>query len=323
MEMIVRKENQRVFLNNKEVIGVQSIEFNEEYSVLQANLAGISTSLSYPNVHIKVPVTINYSLISQDLFIPYTGESGFDLFIVNNEDQNQSFGALSGFVDSYNVSSRIGEIPSVSVVATFYKDFGFIKSNDNVYLGNIYNNIIEKPQVLSPEQGSIIVASNIRDLSKITSFSLSIQPLRRPTYILGQKLPIDIKLIDPLDINLIIDINSKDFKINSSKMFPANKESETIALRINSENSITNLFSFSGNMELRSNTLNYNLGISNVLLNYNTKISKQVELPTNGLKWYYSSQNKNSFPGIGSGTTFWYDLSTDEYPAKFVDILDP
>lgn len=324
MEFLVRKENQRVFLNNQELLGVQTVESSTEHSTFDGGAAGLNSNLSYSQGHSIGRINLSYLLIHRDYFLPYTGVSGFDLFIVNPSNGNEIYGGLSGFVNSYSLESQIGSTPRCSVDISFFKNFGRMQASDSQHISNILAGNIIEPYVNPSAQGTILATGYRTNLAKLNSLSLNISVSRRPEYILGQKEPTGITLVEPINVNLELDLNLKDAEIPSSKDLIEKDRTDNFIISIRGENRIGELAGFYfADMDYKSQSNSSNLGLSNTTINYSKQVYLRPNVITNGLLWFYDSTNPNSYPGGGNGSDWWYDLSLSEKPASLNSMLSP
>lgn len=137
----VNKSQQFVFLNSHRLCGVQSVSFSFTKPIRPYQYLGAKSTIPYIYQGERATnITIDKLLNDKDLLWSYTGNSpinGCILQTINFENTNVSF--VSGFLNSYNLSFQLGQIPQVSAQIISYYDAGSLNGTEgNKFDSDLY-----------------------------------------------------------------------------------------------------------------------------------------------------------------------------------------
>lgn len=224
-----QKENQHFFLNSIEIPGVQTVNGSYQSIATPVSFIGNAGTAGKfrPDGNQIANLSINYLLISTDQFIQYTGNLGFNSYVVNNLsnlDQNYSF--LSGYLTSYNIRQGVNQLPEVSINANIYGQIGKI----NPQAINLNTQSVLPLLIPAPNTASLGI--NDFNTNAVQSYSITINTQRNPTYILGQTNPNAINQSLPLEITADFEILVNDYTATNMSAYPFNIKTNNLNLTL-------------------------------------------------------------------------------------------
>ena len=198
------KENQRLFIDSKEVVGIQDFSFNYDLPIDQIKTLGMET-VTFGHVRpVTAEVTINKLAIDQDNFINYTGDNTFSGYVVYKD---KYFAFNSGILNNYSISCAIGEIPTITTNLTVLGEFG---ENVNKSVVNIPKNDIK---ILN--YSDIDVTLDEFTFNRLQNVDLTIDVNRNIIYSLTTSYPVQIVTNPPIVTNMIFTIKADDYQIKN------------------------------------------------------------------------------------------------------------
>ena len=277
----LNRKNQFFYINSTEIAGIQSISINSDSQAIPVKYLGMDKTILAPNSAQIGSININALFISNDPFLKYKGNLGFDgyIFQSRNVAATNNYSFTSGYLTSYSSRGTIGQIPEVNMTINSFGNVGKIASSDSV---DITNNFAAIPTSIPsnilkiPGPGSININIDDFTTNRVLNYDLTINCQRNPIYILGQRSPYKIELVYPQEIicNFKIDVN--DYSFDNIKKFPGTNRIKSLTLSVldyNTNNTITS-YSFD-NMNLISETYNTNVdGNVTLDLQYKTYLSR-------------------------------------------------
>lgn len=176
---LLNYENQ-FFLNNSTISGILSVDgsYNINYAPIKTIGVGYNKQ-----VIAEVPVvnfSINKYLLYNEPFLSFTGENRNKTatsFKGSLNYNNKKFGFLSGYLNSFNLSCSVGEIPTTTSDIVVFGDVGptYDASGD-----------LKTPYISVPQVKDIILTCSGSSTNRITSFEYSINCNKQPIYTLNQ-----------------------------------------------------------------------------------------------------------------------------------------
>ncbi len=172
-------ENQ-FFLNNSTISGIISVDgsYNINYAPIKTIGVGYNKQ-----VMAEVPIanfSINKYLLYNEPFLNFTGENKdrtAKSFRGSLNYSNKKFGFLSGYLNSFNLSCSVGEIPTTTSDIVVYGDVGpsYNASGD-----------LKAPFISVPQVKDIILNCSGSATNRVTSFDYSVNCQKQPIYTLYQ-----------------------------------------------------------------------------------------------------------------------------------------
>jgi len=227
--------NQRFCVNGTGLSGVQSIDGNYGVNEQNVNFAGFGYVTGLISQPMQGNFTISRALIGDDPWLSFTGDGTSAAFsgsvfyerpnVGGTLDNNFSgcFGFHSGYLNSYNISCGIGEIPSVQVSISVYGDLG---PGIDVRPEGSPDGLADA-EIRVPDQGGIVLTCDGSSTNRITSFSHSIELPRTALYALPNgaaadltadsvkwKMPVQVDLSYPIEstTNFTLEIDDYETK---------------------------------------------------------------------------------------------------------------
>lgn len=270
----IRREGQLLFLGTENILGVQSININPEIEAVPLKYIGMKTNTvnMFPDEQQNGTINIQSLLINKDFFIQYTGNSlvnGYILKQQNNLDDKYVF--TSGYMSNYNCKYSVNQVPTVSV--TFVSpNVGKIASGQLTTFQNNQLNTIRITNYSTglyrvPNIGSITL--NLSDpnfvSNRVLTFEIDISPNKTPIYNMGNREPVDIRLITPLEVTLTFDIEASSYNFGNIQQFPQIKDIDNITIQVKdySNNEQICSYGISGANLIKES---YGIGIDNNLI---------------------------------------------------------
>jgi|TARA_R110001583_G_scaffold48407_1_gene151733 hypothetical protein len=227
--------NQRFCINGTGLSGVQSIDGNYGVNEQNVNFAGFGYVTGLISQPMQGNFTISRALIGDDPWLSFTGDGTSAAFsgsvfyerpnVGGTLDNNFSgcFGFHSGYLNSYNISCGIGEIPSVQVSISVYGDLG---PGIDVRPAGSPDGTADA-EIRVPDQGGIVLTCDGSSTNRITSFSHNIELPRTALYALPNgaaadltadsvkwKMPVQVDLSYPIEstTNFTLEIDDYETK---------------------------------------------------------------------------------------------------------------
>ena len=270
MKSLVQPYNQSVYINGTGISGIYSIDGSYGVSEANVNFIGFGYVTGLPNAPLEGQFNIRRSLISEDPFLNLTGDGaeqafsgtifyempnlddtlGADTFHQALNQKSGSFGFYSGYLNSYNITCSVGEVPKVSATVSVFGDLGTgIDARTHAPVDN--------PQIKIPNQGSITLSCNKSSTNQIVSFEHDIATPRKPIYTLPtattpstdqpnewpQRVPSQVDIIYPIETTTNFTIQVDDYETKNLYDSLTGVHTDDIAITINDENS-NNILSF-------------------------------------------------------------------------------
>lgn len=176
---LLNYENQ-FFLNSSTISGILSVDgsYNINYAPIKTIGVGYNKQ-----VIAEVPVanfSINKYLLYEEPFLNFTGENlnqTAKSFRGSLNYNGKKIGFESGYLNSFNLSCSVGEIPTTTSDIVVYGDLGPSYDASGSY---------KAPYVSVPQVKDIILTCSGSSSNRITNFNYSINCSKQPIYLLNQ-----------------------------------------------------------------------------------------------------------------------------------------
>lgn len=253
--------DQLFFINSSVIAGVQSLQFDLNKNISSLRYLGQTKSKFYANGIQGGSVSIDSFLISDDIFLPLTGASGFNGYLIkdrSNTSKNYSF--ASGYLTSYSVKGGIDSPTQISIGVDVLGNFGTLDSSDHSQISTDFANItnhsyIEPTYKFAHPKYTTVSANNI-NASRLQNFEINILVPRQPTYYLGKLNPDHVEINGPISINCSLQYEIDNYDLTKSKNKSVIHETNNISIELKTSSGITmQTYSF-GDMELLNESLN-------------------------------------------------------------------
>lgn len=242
----ITREKQLFFINGTQIPGIQSIQINPNYGKMPVRYLGIDTVQYAPSGPQTSDINISSLLISNDQFIQYTGNLGFNghiLKTLDNAGDNYSF--ISGYCTNYNSRCSIGEIPQINVSVTAFGKAGRISALTEIPDLNAIQNNPSNIQLKVPGPGSIDINIDDFETNRVLSYDLNIKTSRNPIYILGDRNPNAIELNFPIEMSCVFEMDLDEYAPINSFTYPGTNTTKTFTIRVKDYTTDANIVSYS------------------------------------------------------------------------------
>jgi hypothetical protein len=218
---LVSNYENKFFIDNKEIVGIESIDINYSNSPSVSKILGAKNGLTTIGATTQQKLSITRNLIYSDPLLSYTGSSSITGGI--NYD-NKSYRFNSGYLDEYMVNCAVGTIPKVTTNITVY---------DEMQTGVQFTDSNSTPTILIPNQGSISVTCDNSTTNRVVGFDYAVKAYRKPMYTIGSLLPSEIVSFPILEYASSVQIDVDDAFLQSGLSFLRNRENKSVSFTIN------------------------------------------------------------------------------------------
>jgi len=270
----IRREAEKITINNSGIQGVQSINAQYESVARPLDNLGITEIQYAPQGGQTASLQLNTLLINT-LEAGYSGSYSLD--VMQNFTGDIPFSGIidygtekiyfsQGYLETYSVSCAIGEIPQTSTTSTIYGDFG-----TGVLFSEYDQGSSLIPSLNIPSYSSMEVNLDEFTTNRMTSFSVDIATPRVPIYTLNADKPNKVIAGTPIEVNVNFSLDVDDYKIKNMRLVPDETIFKNATITLKKNNSDTTLLSYSfDNMLLTSESFQAGVG-SNATANFNLR----------------------------------------------------
>ena len=210
----------KLFINDQEILGIDSINLSYSNSSNDSKILGRSSSFTTVNGATVGQLSISKNLIYIDPILDYTGSSQVFGHIEYN---NKGYGFSNAYLTEYMVNCAVGSIPKVSS--------NFIIFDEIVETDIASSNTIP-PVIYIPNQGSISLTCDSSTTNRVIGFDYSIKINRKPVYIIGSKNPYEVVTFDNIEYTASVQIDVDDAFLQNSFNFLTSRENKTVSFSI-------------------------------------------------------------------------------------------
>jgi hypothetical protein len=228
--------DQQVRIGGYLLSGVTS--FKGDYQIPWENIDTIGYLDTNQNITKELTRNISLSrhIVGQDPLYHFTGDLvvGGTVIYKNTTNQNyKNFGFTSGYMTSYKISARVGELVKADTDFVVYKDIGGGISGSEPFFNT------QVPFVPATASDLYLSASEGQQ-NRITSFEYSIQCRRMPQYVLGSFNPAYVVLKKPLPVTVNMTIEIDEYMSPSMQSLICNPYIQNLTLNLNACNNPSN-----------------------------------------------------------------------------------
>lgn len=251
-------DDQLFFINSTPIAGVQSLQFDTRKNLSVLRYLGQKKHKFYANGIQGGTVSINRLCVSDDIFLPLTGESGFNGYIIR-QSASDNYSFASGYMTSYSLQGGINNPIQMTANIDVFGNLGTLESSDHNQISTDFSNInnhnyVEPVYKFAHPHYTSVTCDNVTS-NRLQSFEINIQIPREPTFYLGKTEPDHVEINGPISINCSFQYEIDNYNMNKSKNKSTNHKISdiTIALKT-SQGSTIQTYSFS-DMELLNESL--------------------------------------------------------------------
>lgn len=262
-------------INSIDIRGVQSIQAQYNVNIAPLKFLGMRQMRYYPLGAQIGTLNLSTFLISTDEFLRYTGEVFMNGYILKNKNNvSENFGFTSGYLNSYNLSCGVGQIPTLNVQLSVLGNMGKIPSSDAE--DDFFDGDAGRTGLFIATPGSISLTMDGFDTDKVNAFDVSINVNRNPDYVIGNKYPTGVNISYPIEVNCNFNIPAKEYSAYTLRSFPSTSRTGHLTLSLNDYVSNTTIVSYSfGGLQLTSEGLSVDVnGEPTVNLGYKTFLTR-------------------------------------------------
>jgi len=256
------RETERFLLDGKEIPGVQNVQLGYSLNASPLLYLGNQNINFIPRGTQNGRVSINNWIISNDYFIPFTGNSGCNGYLINSRPPTGTIrkevrkfydlnivGFISGYLSSYNQSCVIGEVPRTQVDFTVFGDIGELDSINHPIVETDWRTKVMTDQLNSRYtiSNGYNIDLNIDEInaSRIISYDFTINVNRDPKYIPGLKMPVYIQTKSPKEVTFNFQIEIDSYKMDYLTSYPNIQNKQNISLTLKDFETDTTIINYS------------------------------------------------------------------------------
>jgi hypothetical protein len=203
MKGFLYSADQNFYIDGLKLSGVSSM--NGSYSIEYENhlFAGYVGS---PDLSQNAPASARFSfqrtMLSSDKPITdLIGDVGFNGGIEYN---GKKLSFESGYLNSYSVNFSVDSIPDTSIDLSIYGEMG-----PNV---TIEKTKPSQSEFFIPSSSGISLNCDGREENRVTSFSFSISPQRKPFYKIGSIYPCEVAYLTPIQSTFTVELDVDSYE---------------------------------------------------------------------------------------------------------------
>jgi hypothetical protein len=209
-----------LYILNREVLGVESVDLSYSNSAVISKILGRNSSFTTVGGATSQQLSVSRNLIYDDPIYPYINGDTLEGQIVYN---NQAFGFYSGYLTDYIVNCAVGAIPKVSTNFVIF---------DEITTGALPAPKTQDTIIYIPNQGSISLICDHSSTNRVVGFDYSIKVSKKPIYILGSKTPYEVVTVAPNEYSASVQIDVDDAFLQNSFNFLLYREDKTVVFSI-------------------------------------------------------------------------------------------
>lgn len=272
----ITRESQRFFIDSNEIPGIQTLQIQYDINASTLKFLGGNNPIEIPKGPQVGKASCSTFLISDDTLLSYTGDIGFNGYLIKNtNDFTNNFYFNSGYMTYYHSQCSIGQIPTVDANFDILGDVGYLRiyetssflNSDKI--ANDLNNIMTVTptgKLKIPSYSNVNISLDGISSSRVLNYDLSINIPRNPIYALGSRYPIAVKINYPIEVSCNFRIELGEYNANQLNNFPLNQNRRNLNINISdfyTNNQILN-YSFNQLLLLSENYISNSEG--NVIL---------------------------------------------------------
>lgn len=267
------RKDQKVYINNIEIVGIQDFNANYDAPIEMVKSLGMEAISYYNNNNILAEISINKLLIDKDPFINFIDDN--KTFSGHVDYKNKYFAFNSGILTNYRLGCTVNQIPQLSVTLNALGEFGADVSKPN-------KDSLEKSEVNITDYSNIEIDLDDFQFNRIQSFNLNINSNKNIIYSIGNSYPTHIEVIPPIIFELEFGIKLDDYKIKNIRDLLCKYKVDFFNIKFNKfKNPNEELFKFTFSDAIFMGE-SYNATVdssTDVIIKYHGYIDKQVIPP--------------------------------------------
>jgi hypothetical protein len=264
-------------------------------------------------------VSVNTLLIKQDYFIAYTGNSGFNGYVVRSKtNETGNFGFTSGYLTNYRCQCSVGDIPTIDATIAVFGDVGQVDYHESDVSSNdfyrMHGSSVSGLKIASP--GTIDLNLDEFETNRVNSFDINITIPRKPIYHLGSRYPVSVETDSPIQVDCSFQFEVNDYQTSSMRAYPCHPKATGILINFRDyeTNEVITSFNFEDLLLVSETTSSPADGPVTVSATYRTYLTRAF--PVQNIPATPTGLSVSSSPIQPQLTVSWYDTSSDEYVFK-------
>lgn len=281
-----RREDQHLFIDGREIYGVQQISSNYSLGARPIEYIGATDTVEMPDSQQVASVSVTTLMLDVDPLISYTGNQNFNGYIVNSPSSPSAnnFSFTNAYLDSYSVRCGVGQIPEINANFTSYGNAGFIPAGYSSQTDSDFTAISAYTSGINMQIASYgCIEVNLDDFTtnRLQSFQVDIATPRNPLYCIGSRYPYYVDQVYPIQVNASFTIDVNDYLSYRLNSYPCSPITKNLTLAFNEYSSGSNIITYSFS-DMRFQGLRYSTDVnSNVSVEYQYR--GFIEAPNNAI----------------------------------------
>lgn len=230
----ITRDQQHFFINTGEVFGVQNITASVNLPTSPIKYIGFTSGSYIVNGSIIGEFAVSQFLITDDVFLPYTGDVAFNGYIIRSKDDfSRNYSFKSGFLTNYSVKCSIGAAIEVATTINAYVDAGGFQTG---FIPQEITGSSSSFPLKIADPRSIEINLDEFKTNRVTSFDINIVCKRRPFYMLGTGTPFTIISEYPFDVGVKFQLEVDDYSGFRMSDFPRKIDIKNFDIKIKDYN---------------------------------------------------------------------------------------
>ena len=211
----------RLFILNQELLGVESVDLSYTNSAVVSNILGRNSSFTSIGGAASQQLSVSRNLIYIDPIYSYIDGRAVSADLVYN---NKSCGFSNGYLTEYMVNCAVGSIPKVSTNFVVFDEV-ITKETFPVQDGEI-------PTIYIPNQGSISLICDYSSTNRVIGFDYAVKISKKAIYVVGDKNPYEVVTVAPTQYSASVQIDVDDAFLQNSFEFLTIRQYKTVEFSI-------------------------------------------------------------------------------------------
>lgn len=250
------RENVDFYLDTQRIAGIQDVSITYPDTNLPIKYIGMRKAEAAPRNYPVANLNVNSFLINSDQFISFTGDSGFNSYILK-KDYSNPFSCQSGYLINYSNRYAVNQIPQISFSALV---FGEVDNSVNETQYNSIKTSWNDYLLKQTGPGCVTIGLDGLQTGRVLSYDLNISAPRTAIYDLSSsKLPRRVFLNYPLEVSCSFQIEIENYSLAKMKdIFKDRNKTLTLTLKEFENSATINSYVFS-NMYLSDENFSINI----------------------------------------------------------------
>jgi hypothetical protein len=246
----VAKENQRLFLNNSEIVGVQSVRFSSNSPFSSPVYLGMTKNPSLVRGQLVGTMDVDRLLVNSEQLFNYTGSAPITGYCLSSRTPSNSLLGMmigNGYLTNYSFRYNDGEIPTSTASFVTFSNIGWVTTDDANILNS--NSVIPTSDpnynLKIPARNSVSVSLSEFTTNRVLGIDLSYTANVTPQYSMGKVIPYRVDVMPPAEITIGFRLELGDYQFKNLSQVVENNLVKDINISLSDYRDFSSIASFS------------------------------------------------------------------------------